>query len=947
MVEKINLDQGLGRKEIKQILRRYNALNAHRIKRLEADMSGVQKDFLNILPLLFHINYPTLPGFVSNDVPAGMADYQPDRNTLLIAKKFGRSFEYKRKALRTIPIQGLYLMGSIGSVGQTTDSDLDFWLCYSHDLKRNQINLLQKKAHLIEKFGEELGLEVHFFLMDAVAFKSGETLSLSSESSGSAQHHLLLEEFYRTSILVSGRPPLWWIVPPEEDDRYQSFTDEMIKKRFIDPIDWLDFGGMDDVPADEFFGAAHWQLYKGIESPYKAILKILLMESYAADFPKISWLSQVTKQAIFNGDENVTDIDPYILIYRQVEAYLTAHMQDERLDLARRCFYFKVNMPLSKTSKSNYDWKRKRLERLVQEWQWSDLEIRRLDSRDKWKIEEVNRERNILVRELTHSYRVLMNFARNNTATGGIDPLELNLLGRKLYAALERRPGKIDFINPGISKEMCEPRLCFRFESRKDQIRWQLFRDDPNVNETVKVLKTTPSLLEMLAWCHCNDIIEPGIQIIIRPFDAPVPITDLRQILDLINALIPDHHAIKPDIEQLHKKPHTVNAMAFVNIGFDPMAEFSRAGLQLTSRRSNPLSFSAKHINLAKRLDFLSTNSWGEIETSTHIGTEGLLEGFSKFLQSIQLCDTYPKPSVNGFGSSRSHNIASRVEKVLAELVDCFFESGPGLNSRFVLEIEDGYAVFYHRNDNFHHVMTSSQKELFEMLGESQHEFSPVVIESHSLANHPLPVIMQNNRPDVIQLYSLQASKGIQIYVVDEFGALFYQLVKNADERHLLIQQQRFIDSLSNRRALLSVDNVSQILHYSPEFYRLAQTDMKTWYFEPARLPAISSAGEYTEIELQIGNSSGQETNKNSLNNYSIICNEHEFNYIELRNDIYAAIAGHILKMRKNASRYPVYLTSIAPTGMADEKLWSTIKMFNFKKRLENQINIALQQLAS
>ena len=946
MVDKINLEHGLGRKEITQLLRRYNALNAHRLKRLEADMNSMQKDFLTVLPLLFHINYPSLPGFVSNDVPAGLAEYQPDRKALLIAKKFGRSFEYKRKALRTIPIQGLYLMGSIGSVGQTTDSDLDFWLCYSHDLKPKEVDLLQKKAHLIEKFGMDHGLEVHFFLMDAVAFKSGQTLSLSSESSGSAQHHLLLEEFYRTGILVSGRPPLWWIVPPEEDDNYQAFTDDIIKKRFIDPVDWIDFGGMEDVPAEEFFGAAHWQLYKGIESPYKAILKILLMESYAADFPKISWLSQVTKQAIFRGDDNVTDIDPYILIYRQVEAYLSAHMQQERLELARRCFYFKVHMPLSKPSKSTYKWKRQRLERLVSEWQWSEQEIKRLDSRDKWKIEEVNKERNILVRELTQSYRVLMNFARNNAATGGIDPQELNLLGRKLYAALERRPGKIDFINPGISKEMTEPRLCFRFDVRKDQERWQLFRDDPSTNEAVEVLKTTSSLLEMLAWCHCNDIIEPGIQIIIRPFDAPVPIADLRQILDMITSLIPDHHAIKPDIMQLHKKPHTVSAMAFINIGLDPLNKFSRVGLQLTSRRCDPLSFSAKHINLAQRLDFLSTNSWGEIETSTHIGTEALLEGMCKFLQSIQLSDVYPHPSVNGFGSSRSHNIASRVEKVFHQLVDCFFESGPGLNSRFVLEIEDGYAVFYYRDGNFKFVLTSSQKELFEMLGESQHEFAPVVFDSHSMSNHPLPVIMQNNRPDVIQLYSLEASKGIQIYVVDEYGALFYQLVKNADEKHLLVQQQRFIESLSNRRALLSVDNVSQMLQYSPEFYRLGQTDKKSWYFEPARLPSMASPGEYTEIELQIGTSSGQESNKNRLNNYSIICNEIEFNYVELRDDIYVAIAGHILQMRKNAARYPVYLTSIAPTGMADEKLWSTIKMFNFKKRLENQINIALQQLA-
>ena len=127
MTEKIDLDQGFGRKELKKIIRRFNALHKQRLKRLETDLLQVQKDFLTLLPLLLHINHPTLPGFISNDVPAGLADYHPDRKSLLIAKKFGRSFEYKRRALRTIPILGLYLMGSIGTVGQTAESDLDFW----------------------------------------------------------------------------------------------------------------------------------------------------------------------------------------------------------------------------------------------------------------------------------------------------------------------------------------------------------------------------------------------------------------------------------------------------------------------------------------------------------------------------------------------------------------------------------------------------------------------------------------------------------------------------------------------------------------------------------------------------------------------------------------------------------------------------------------------------
>ena len=940
MTEKIDLDQGFGRKELKKIIRRFNALHKQRLKRLETDLLQVQKDFLTLLPLLLHINHPTLPGFISNDVPAGLADYHPDRKSLLIAKKFGRSFEYKRRALRTIPILGLYLMGSIGTVGQTAESDLDFWLCHAHDLSDEQVRLLQKKATLIERFAMEYGLEVHFFLMDAVAFRSGEKLTLSSESSGSAQHHLLLEEFYRTGILIAGRPPLWWIVPVEQEDNYQQYTQELIEKRFIDPFDWLDFGGMENVPPDEFFGAAHWQLYKGIDSPYKAILKILLMESYASDFPNIAWLSLIGKKAIFDGDDDVIDIDPYVLIYRQVESYLSMRGEHERLDLARRCFYFKVNLPLSRTSRSSEEWKRHKLQQLVDEWQWSKQKIELLDSRNKWKLEQVLQERNILVRELTHSYRVLMSFARSNAATGGIDPMELNVLGRKLYAALERRPGKIDMINPGVSKDLHEPRLCFKYEEKNDQVRWQLFRSDPVVDEFQQPLKTTSSLVELVAWCHCNGIIDRSIQLIIRPVNCPVNITELRQLLDLIQQNLPPHLNIKPQLSELEKKPEALLTINFINVGFDPLERLSRVGLQLTSKRSDPLSFSGSQINLAQRIDQLSINSWGEIEVFSYNETEGLLDSLCRFLQTTQSHGFDNHLRVYGFGSGRRQNIADRVGQLARNLVDCFFINGPGLNSKYVLEIESRFALIQHHNDNFSFLLFDDLEELLDQLGQPNESFSTVVFDQKALENHPLPEIFKNNHADTLQLFAWQVQDGTQLYCLDEFGALFHQFVKNADEKHLLIQQQRFFNSLAERRAMLSVDMAEKTLNFQPQYYRIKKSDKKHWQLELAYQHKISVADNYTDLELLAGNG------PDSLTSYTILCGDQEFDYLILRNDIYVAVAAYVLNLRKNAATYPVYLTSIAPTGMDDDKAWSTINLLNFKKRLETQVNIAMQQLA-
>ncbi len=942
MTDSIDFDSGLGRKELVKIKHRFNALHQQRLKRLEDELSEQQKDFLKLVPLLFHINHSALPGYLSNDVPAGLADYQPDRQTLLVAKKYSRTFEFSRRALRIIPIEGLFLMGSIGTIGQTIDSDLDFWLCHSHSLSDDERTLLQQKADLIEKDAMNYGLEVHFFLMDAVAFKAGRKLTISTESSGSTQHHLLLEEFYRTGILLAGRPPMWWLVPVAHEQDYNAYTRWLIDKRFIDSCDFVDFGGMQNVPPNEFFGAAHWQLYKGIESPYKSILKILLMESYASGFPDIPWLSLITKKAVYDGNEDVIDIDPYILIYRLVESYLISRGQDVRLELARRCFYFKVNLPLSRTRRASTHWKYIKLRSLVNEWGWTDNYIARLDARDHWKIEEVLHERNILVRELTQSYRVLMNFARNNAATGGINPAELNLLGRKLYAALEKRPGKIDFINPGISRDLLEHEVCFHLDHQNSQIRWSLYRQPPDKQSDIPALKTTSSLLELIAWCYCNGIINRHVQIVLRPDDCPVSIAEIRHLIELVSQAVTTHKKNNIEIAELGKKAFSIFSTAFINVGIDPLMKFSRAGLQLTSSQSDALSYSTSHINLAQSIDILSVNTWGEIEVHSNYGSDGLLESLCRFLQSMtQLKKPYYQKS-HGFGSSRSQSIGQRIDSLIKSLVDCFFKSPAALNTRYLLKVDKRIASIYYSKGHFSFLLFDSNHDLYEYLSNYNEEFVPVVFDSLAMSEHPLPAIFKHNHPDTIQLFSWKLESGAQLFILDESGSLFYQFVKNADPAHLLIQQQRFLKSLFDRQALLSTDTAARLLYHQPEFFHVEKGRNQQWKALKAQLPIAPVVDDYVDLQLIVG------SDPDTLTSYSVICGEREFDYLILGNEIYTDVARHILSMRKDAATYPVYLTSIAPTAdMGDNSSWSTIRLMNFKKRLESQFNIALETLAA
>ena len=78
-----------------------------------------------------------------------------------------------------------------------------------------------------------------------------------------------------------------------------------------------------------------------------------------------------------------------------------------------------------------------------------------------WKVNRVQKERRDLVNELTNSYKFLSNFARQQGDLSRITEHDINLLGRKLYAAFERRSGKIEFINPSIAPGLNEEFLTF------------------------------------------------------------------------------------------------------------------------------------------------------------------------------------------------------------------------------------------------------------------------------------------------------------------------------------------------------------------------------------------------------------------------------------------------------------------------------------------------------
>src|SRR3990167_6075417 len=411
-----DIDEGIDRKVLVQLRARFLKVNDGRLQRAMQALSTRQQLVLRLLPLLFHVNHPLLPGYVSGLTPAGLSGFEPDAELLAEAQRLTRSFVYKaHRGNSPLPLHGLFLMGSLGTLAQAEQSDMDLWVCHAPDLSPRDIAELRKKCDQLEAWAATQGAEAHFFLIDPARFSVGDReAQLTSDDCGTTQHHLLLDEFYRTAIWLAGRTPLWWLVPVYEEQRYGEYTSTLLSKRFIRADDVLDLGHLARIPPAEFLGAGMWQLFKGIESPYKSVLKLLLTEVYASQHPQVECLSLRFKQAVFSNQLDLDDLDPYIVVYRRLEEYLSARHELERLELIRRCLYLKVNKKLSRPPRDRRkSWQRLLLERLTGDWGWGPRELALLDSRSQWKGRQASIERRALVNELTYSYRFLSEFARS------------------------------------------------------------------------------------------------------------------------------------------------------------------------------------------------------------------------------------------------------------------------------------------------------------------------------------------------------------------------------------------------------------------------------------------------------------------------------------------------------------------------------------------------------
>lgn len=565
--------------------------NARRIGWGMEKMGREQSGVYRMIPLLLHTDFFEQEMDVASPVPVPrltISGYEPDYTALELARMHFAHAALPQEEDRLIPtnpprtrvtVEALYTIGSLGTVAQSDDSDIDYWVCCRLDeLTPEQVRGIQAKLDAITAWAEQaFGMEVYFFLMDERAVRENNFGFSDKESSGSAQALMLKEEFYRTAVHVAGRQPVWWLALPGAD---QSGYDATVS-RYIEPLGshrFIDLGHVWQIPPQEFFGASLWQIVKALKSPFKSVMKFGLLEKYTATSERGSLLCDRMKHNILNNANELWNIDPYVVLFLEVANYYAGQGEAETVELVKTSFFLKAQMHREAASVSVPG---RAEERSIREL-FSRYVAAGNDSRGRSCFAEscaagqMDLSTRLQVARRVNDF-IISGYAKvskrlQHTANSSITPQDLTKLGRKIFSVFAKKPHKVDRLPFSVVRAEDMERLSFVAQKKGRTSEYVVTAtQSPGPTQAGKrmeevELKRAGDLCRLCCWLAAGHLYQPGATRVQVDFSlSPVIARDVQDLLARIGECFPPKATFDTDISQMLAAEHVNRVLLISN----------------------------------------------------------------------------------------------------------------------------------------------------------------------------------------------------------------------------------------------------------------------------------------------------------------------------------------------------------------------------------------------
>jgi adenylate cyclase, class 1 len=473
------------------------------------------KRVINSIPVLLCVNNEKFPGFVSGNVPLGVAFISLDDDTKRFVK--GKFQGIKTEFSFDKPIvEMMAVMGSLGTIAYNKKSDFDYWVCIcKNSISNEEYLLFRKKVDLIQKWAEsEIHLSVHLFVNDIESVKNNIYDEDEDEAFGSAMGALLKDEFFRSSIVVAGKTPFWWVVPQfASDTEYYNMYNQLSEE---DALNFVDIGNLSKISREDFMGAALFQIIKSLGNPFKSILKLGVLEKYLHVSEDEPLISQKVKINIQRDNISNTILDSYLMMFREVYDYYEKALDDKSiLNILKQNLYLKIDPQLSKYAamkdKKSFPYKVEEMFRYTEAWGWTPEVVRELDNFDNWDFTRVMKFWDSVQKFMLLSYQKIAIKFPTMKLQNKISDSDFKLLSRKIKSHFSREFDKIDkFVS--FKDTPCESILYIEPVNQGiREVEWRLFKRNSAETKTfvVTTIKMDSSLIKLLAWSALNGIYDP------------------------------------------------------------------------------------------------------------------------------------------------------------------------------------------------------------------------------------------------------------------------------------------------------------------------------------------------------------------------------------------------------------------------------------------------------
>ncbi len=530
----------------------FRSYNKQRIDFLRSCLTGEKCDVFDLIAFLIHEDHPKLLGNFQKTKPlSGISRFSyTQRIKSVVPKYFPYFLSFDRKK-DDCAVAFLAIIGSAGTAAFSEESDLDFWVGVETE-KHTPIELefFREKLSIIEKWAATVaGLEVHFFLVDPKKIRTDDYGAITKESCGTALGNLLKDEFYRTGILITGKLPYFWIMPAETtvaDYRESVGAAQMKGGEESEP--YIDLGYIQAISQSEYFGAALWQILKGLHSPFKSALKMALLDLYSSDHAQPLLCDRFKKEIFISAASAMPD--PYLFLMESLLAFYRGPHVLPVKRLLEKCFLIRNLVSVGSAGIQGQRHLR-RLEAIASGWDWSEKDLQYLMAFGSWDHERQERFRKEIIDFLMNSYKRIRDRTKNIPIH--ISASDLSAVGKKIQSFFNQAPGKIPFeFSLFDGKRVSSIGIE---EAAGAEKQWNVAVTVGSEHKPlVRIMRRMSHPLQVCGWCSINGFYDGKPKIILKR-GARVSEKNLREIMQSVRDFFPSSQSDDSPLDVLLKEP--------------------------------------------------------------------------------------------------------------------------------------------------------------------------------------------------------------------------------------------------------------------------------------------------------------------------------------------------------------------------------------------------------